>query len=134
MSEIEKITELLKNCNTCYLATVNEEGNPHVRPSGTAQISEGHLYFQTGLRKQLAKQLRCNGKAEISGRYKEEGIRLAGHVTYDPRLETQSSLLEAYPSLKKMYAVNDGNTAVFCFDKAEGEIDLSAHAPEKLGF
>ena len=31
MSEIEKITEFLKNCNTCYLATADEEGNPHVR-------------------------------------------------------------------------------------------------------
>lgn len=134
MSDIEKVTEFLKNCNTYYLATVDEEGNPHVRPFGTAHIFEGHLYFQTGLRKQVAKQLLANGKVEISGMYKGEWIRLAGHVTYDPRPEAQSSLLEAYPSLKKMYAVNDGNTAVFYFDKAEGEIDSFAHAPEKFSF
>lgn len=134
MKDIESVSEFLKKAGIFYLATVDEKGEPHVRPFGVVNIFEGKLYIQTGLKKKVAEQLLNNGKVEISAMYRGDWIRLHGHVTYDKRSEAQASMLDANPSLKKMYAVDDGNTAVFYFDKAEGEIDSFVKDPFKFSF
>lgn len=36
----------------------------------------------------------------------------------DDRVEAKKSMLDAYPSLRKMYDENDGNTQVFYFKNA----------------
>ena len=64
MSNIERVCEFLKEAGTYYLATV-EGDQPRVRPFGTAHIFEGKLYFQTGLVKDVAKQMAANPKVEI---------------------------------------------------------------------
>ena len=48
---MEEVFEFLKNAGTWYLATVDDEGNPQVRPFGAQNIFEGKLYIQTGLKK-----------------------------------------------------------------------------------
>ena len=49
---MEEVLNFLKECGTYYLAT--EEGNqPRVRPFGTVDIFDGHLYIQTGKKKDV---------------------------------------------------------------------------------
>ena len=51
---MEEVQKFLKDCGVYYLATM--EGNePRVRPFGTAEIFEGHLYIQTGKKKDVFK-------------------------------------------------------------------------------
>ena len=43
-------------------------------------------------------------------------------------------ILDAYPSLQKMYAADDGNTEVWCFEHASATLSAFTHEPEVLDF
>lgn len=126
---VEKACEFLKSAGTYYLATVDGD-QPRVRPFGTANIFEGKLYIQTGLKKDVAKQLLANPKAEICAFAGGKWIRIAGELVLDERVEAQKSMLDAHPNLRGMYAEGDGNTAVFCFKNATATIASFTEAPE----
>ena len=133
MTGIEKVTQFLKDAETYYLAT--EEGDqPRVRPFGTAHLYEGKLYIQTGKVKDVSKQLMANPKAEICAFKDGEWIRVAGELVEDDRVEARQSMLDAYPSLQKMYAADDGNTQVFYFRNATATISAFTHEPEVIKF
>lgn len=133
MGNIERVTEFLKNAGTYYLATA-EGDQPRVRPFGTAHIFEGRLYFQTGLSKEVAKQMAANPKVEICACKDGAWIRVEGEAVLDERTEAQASMLEAYPSLKRMYAVGDGNTAVYYLKNAKAVFSSFTAAPETVEF
>ena len=118
---MEEVYEFLKNCGIYYLATV-EGDQPRVRPFGTVDLFEDKLYIQTGLKKEVAKQMLANPKIEISAMYKGKWIRLAAQAVLDERVEAQAHLLVNYPSLEKMYQAGDGNTAVFYLKDAVADI------------
>ena len=126
---MEKALEFLKNAGTYYLATV-EGDQPRVRPFGTANGFEGKLYIQTGLSKDVAKQLLANPKAEICAFKGGKWIRIAGELVLDERIEAQKAMLDAYPSLRGRYAEGDGNTAVFYFKNGTATISSFTDAPE----
>ena len=126
---MEKVVEFLKKAGTYYLATV-EGDQPRVRPFGTAHVFEGKLYIQTGKVKDVSKQLMANPKAEICAFKNGEWIRIAGELIEDDRVEARQSMLDAYPSLQKMYAADDGNTQVFYFKNATATISSFTHEPE----
>ena len=133
MTGIEKVTQFLKEAETYYLATVEGE-QPRVRPFGTAHLYEGKLYIQTGKVKDVSKQLLANPKAEICAFKDGEWIRVAGELVEDDRVEVRQSMLDAYPSLQKMYAADDGNTQVFYFKNATATISAFTHEPEVIKF
>lgn len=133
MTGIEKVTQFLKDAETYYLATV-EGDQPRVRPFGTAHLYEGKLYIQTGKVKDVSKQLMANPKVEICAFKGEEWIRVAGELVEDDRVEARQSMLDAYPSLQKMYAADDGNTQVFYFKNATATISALTHEPEVIKF
>ena len=130
---METVLQFLKDAETYYLATV-EGDQPRVRPFGTAHIFEGKLYIQTGKVKDVSKQLHANPKAEICAFKGGEWIRVAGELVEDDRVEARQSMLDAYPSLQKMYAADDGNTEVFYFKNATATISAFAHEPEVITF
>ena len=63
-----------------------------------------------------------------------EWIRVAGELVEDDRVEARQSMLDAYPSLKKMYAVDDGNTEVFYFKNGVATISSFTHEPKVIKF
>lgn len=130
---MERIVKFLKDAEVYYLATV-EGDQPRVRPFGTAHIFEGRLYIQTGKVKDVSKQLMANAKAEICAFKDGEWIRIAGELIEDDRVEARRSMLDAYPSLQKMYAADDGNTQVFYFRNAKATISAFTHEPEVIQF
>ena len=111
---MEKICNFLKEAGVYYLATV-EDGQPRVRPFGTAHIFEGKLYIQTGKVKPVSKQIAENPKVEICAFKDGTWLRLAGELVEDDRIEAKKSMLDAYENLRAMYDENDGNTQVLYF-------------------
>lgn len=99
---LERVVDFLKQANTYYLATV-EGDQPRVRPFGTAHVYEGRLYIQTGKVKEVSRQMLANPKVEICAFMKGEWIRVSGELVEDDRVEARQSMLDAYPSLQKMY-------------------------------
>ena len=130
---MERICKFLKDAGTYYLATV-EGDQPRVRPFGIAHIFEGKLYIQTGKIKPVSKQLMANRKAEICAFHGGKWLRIAGELVEDDRVEARKSMLDAYPSLRKMYDENDGNTQVFYFKNAIATFSSFTDAPETVQF
>ena len=130
---MERVCKFLKDAGTYYLATV-EGDQPRARPFGTAHIFEGKLYIQTGKVKAVSRQLAANPKVEICAFMKGKWLRLAGELVEDDRVEAKASLLEAYPSLQKMYAADDGNTQVWYFKNATATFSSFTSEPEVITF
>ena len=130
---MERVCNFLKDAGTYYLATV-EGDQPRVRPFGTAHIFEGRLYIQTGKIKPVSRQLLANPKAEICAFHNGTWLRVGGELVEDDRVEARKSMLDAYPSLRKMYDENDGNTQVFYFKNATATFSSFTSAPETIEF
>lgn len=132
MAAIDEVCEFLKKAGTYYLATT-EGDQPRVRPFGTAHIFEGKLYIQSGKSKEVAKQIEANPKFEICA-FKGSWIRVSGELVEDPRIEAQESMLDAYPSLKKMYAAGDGNTVVYYIKNGTATFSSFTEPPKTVEF
>jgi uncharacterized pyridoxamine 5'-phosphate oxidase family protein len=52
----------------------------------------------------------------------------------DPRIEAQESMLEAYPSLKSMYAAGDGNTVVYYIKDGVATFSSFTEPPRTVQF
>lgn len=130
---MERVVKFLKDAEVYYLATMDGD-QPRVRPFGTAHVFEGRLYIQTGKIKDVSKQLMANPKAEICAFKDGEWIRVAGELIEDDRIEARESMLDAYPSLKTMYAADDGNTQVLYFQNATATFSSFMKEPEVVRF
>ncbi len=130
---MERVYEFLKKAGTYYLATV-EGAQPRVRPFGTIHIFDGRLYIQTGKSKSVSKQLSANPKAEICAFHSGTWLRVAGELVEDDRTEARKSMLDAYPSRRKMYDENDGNTQVLYFKNATATFSSFTAQPETVEF
>lgn len=61
-------------------------------------------------------------------------MRISGELVEDDRVESRKSMLDAYPSLRKMYDENDGNTQVFYFKNVTATFSSFTEAPETVTF
>ncbi len=116
-----EVYNFLRKCETYFLATV-EEDQPRVRPFGTVDIFEEHLYIETGKIKKVSKQMAINPKVEICAYDGERWIRIEAVVEEDERIEAKQHMLDTYPSLKGMYKVDDDNMQVLYLKDATATI------------
>ena len=92
MATIEDVHEFLKHTAPTYmLATVDGEGNPRVRPFGTADPFEGRLYIQTGKKKEVYKQIVAHPEVEICAWKGADWWRIQGELVPDERIEAKST-------------------------------------------
>ena len=130
---MEEVCEFLKKCGTYYLATI--DGNsPRVRPFGTAEIFEGHLYMQTGKAKNCFKQIKKNPNVELCGFVDGKWIRVNGKLVNDDRVEAKKHMLDMNPGLRSMYNELDNNTAVLYFENAVATIYSFTEKPKVINF
>lgn len=130
---MKEVYAFLKEAGTYYLATV-EGDQPRVRPFGTIDLFEDKLYIQTGLSKDVAKQMIANPKVEISAMLGGKWIRVAAEAILDENIAAQEHMLDEHPSLKGMYAPGDGNTAVFYLKNVTATISSFTEAPKVITF
>ena len=115
---MNEVLEFLTSNPTFYLATI-EGDQARVRPFGAVMKYENKLYFATNNKKPVFKQLVANPKVEISTTSpKGEWIRLSGNAVVDSRSEVKTAMLEAVPSLKRMYSSDDNIFEVFYLTNA----------------
>ncbi|MFA6844479.1 MAG: pyridoxamine 5'-phosphate oxidase family protein [Sphaerochaetaceae bacterium] len=130
---MKQVYDFLKKCGTYYLATI-EGDQPRVRPFGTVDIYENKLYFQTGKKKDVSKQIHANPKIEICAFMNGSWIRVAATAIEDDRREAREHLLTAYPELRKIYQADDGNTEVFYLKDATATISSFTAKPQVIRF
>ncbi|MBR3404969.1 MAG: pyridoxamine 5'-phosphate oxidase family protein [Firmicutes bacterium] len=130
---MKEVYDFLKAAGTYYLATV-EGDQPRVRPFGTIEMFEGKLYIQTGKIKEVSKQLQANPKAEICAFKDGKWLRVSGKLIRDDRREAKVHMLDAYPSLQRMYSPDDDNTEVLYFEDATATFSSFTEAPRTIKF
>jgi len=130
---MQSVHDFLKSTNTYYLATIDGD-TPRVRPFGTINLFEGKLYIQTGKKKDVAKQIAKNPKAEICAYDGKTWLRIACTLVEDDRTAAQESMLDAYPNIRKMYSVGDGNTVVYYMKNAVATFYTFGAEPKVVRF
>jgi len=130
---MQTVLDFLKKAGTYYIATVDGD-RPRVRPFGTINLFEGRLYIQTGLKKDVARQIAANPKVEICACDGGTWLRVAATLVEDNRAEAQQSMLDAYPSMQGMYAVNDGNNVVYYLKDAVATFYTFGGEPREVRF
>lgn len=128
---MKKVLEFLKENHTYYLATMNGD-QPEIRPFGTIAEFEGKLIIQTGMSKDVFKQIEANPKISLccfDG--KGTWLRLNATAEIDKRDEASAALLAEYPDLQRMYAPGDGNCVVIALTNATARF-CSFTAPEEV--
>ena len=131
---MNEVYEFLKAAGTYYLATT-ENGEPRVRPFGTVDVWNGKLTLQTGLKKDVAKQMLANPRVEIcamsaDGRW----IRVTADAKLVEDVDAAEHMLNAYPDLRAMYRPGDGNTEIFALRSGKAVIASFTAAPRTILF
>ena len=109
---MNEVYELLRKAGTYFLATC-EDGQPHVRPFGTADVYQGRLYFLTGKSKAVSRQLHINPRLELCAMVEGSWLRVEGSAVEDDSREARAAILELHPKLQSVYSPDDGNTEVW---------------------
>ncbi len=78
--------------------------------------------------------MKANPKVEISGMAAGKWIRISAQAVLDERTEAQRHMLDAYPSLQKMYQAGDGNTEVYYLINATAQICSFTEEPKIIQF
>ncbi len=130
---MEEVRNFLKDCGVYYLATIDGD-MPRVRPFGTAEIFEGHLYIQTGKIKKVYAQIKNNNNVEICAFKDGKWIRIEGKLIEDDRVEARKDMLDKNPNLRNMYDENDDNTCVLYFESAKATIYSFTEEPKVITF
>lgn len=132
---MDDVLDYLKNASTYYLATVDENGNPQVRPFGTIAKFEGRLYIQTGRKKAVSRQMHAHPRIEICAVGADGSwLRLAADAVEDDRVEARQAVLDEYPELQNMYAADDGNCEVFALENATATFCSFTAEPRTVTF
>ena len=130
---MKEVQEFLKECGVYFLATT-EGDQPRVRPFGTAEIFENHLYIQTGKKKEVYKQIEKNPKVEMCGFKEGKWIRVTGKLIPDDRIEAKKDMLDKNPDLRRMYDENDDNTIVLYFETGTATFSSFTEEPRVIEF
>ena len=130
---MEEVLTFLKGCGVYFLGTVDGD-KPRVRPFGTAEIFENHLYIQTGKKKDVYKQIEKNNNVEICSYKDGRWIRIEGKLIPDDRVEAKKYMLDKNPELRNMYDENDDNTIVLYFESGKAIISSFTDEPIEIDF
>ncbi len=130
---MEEVQKFLKECGVYYLATIDGDV-PRVRPFGTAEIYENHLYIQTGKKKDVFKQIEKNNNVELCAFKDGKWIRVSGKLLVDDRIEAKKDMLDKNPDLRSMYDENDENTSVLYFENGIATISSFTDEPKIIKF
>ena len=95
---MDEVLAYLKANPTYFLATVDEAGNPQVRPFGTIAKFEGKLYIQTGRVKPVSEQMLAHPRVAICASGTDgTWLRITADAVLDDRLEAREAVLAEYP-------------------------------------
>lgn len=128
---MERIFKFLKENPLQYCATVGLDGKPKVRPFQMMYHKGGDLYYCTGAKKDVYKELQNNPYIEISVSTMEKWLRVRGRVEWVNDISAKERVLTESPLVKSIYKTADNPVLkVFYIADAEAIIaDFSNQPP-----
>lgn len=135
MSGVTKIVEFINKAGCYFIATLDKDGQPRVRPFTLIYEVCGKLAFGTGTHKDVYKQITANPKVEISAFDSTTGkwIRVYGKVAEKGCPELLKKAFETDPNLHKIYNDETGfKLSPFIFEELHATVYSIAEKPEVL--
>lgn len=90
--------DFLREAGTWFLATA-EGGQPRLRPMGGIGLYRDRVYFMTGSRKAVSRQLHANPRVELCAAQGDTWLRVEGSTV----LDSDPAAREAFPPPQALY-------------------------------
>lgn len=120
---VEEIIEFLAQSPAFYMATVEKNGQPRVRPFSFVMEWKGKLTFVTATNKDIYKQLAQNPRLEICSLSPAgDWMRLHGTVKFTAETQARRKVLELMPELKALYQEDDPRMVCFYIARGQAEV------------
>ena len=130
---MKKLIEFLYRNPVQYCATVGLDGNPKCRPFQFMFEIDGKLWFCTGNKKEVYKELQANPNLEISVNSSDNAwCRISGEAHFENNLEVKQMVLDHSELVKGIYKTADNPVfEVFYIENGSAIIvDLSGNPPQ----
>ncbi|WP_338095644.1 pyridoxamine 5'-phosphate oxidase family protein [Methanorbis rubei] len=125
--------EFMKNNPVLYLATVDESGNPKIRPFMFMLEKDGKPYFCTSNKKPMYAQMKNHPNVEITTASPEFAwIRISAKISFSNDLEIKKAVIASSPLVKGIYQTAENpDFAIFTLADATAVIaDFSGNPPK----
>ena len=132
---MNEVIEFLNENSVQYLATVDLDGKPRVRPFQFMLEKEGKLYFCTNNQKNVYKQLKKSPYVEITTSSPTFAwIRLKGKAVFSDDMKIKKAIIESNELVKSQYqTANNPIFKIFYLDEAKAVItDCSGKPPREF--
>ena len=115
---LQRVIDLLDATNLFYIATIDKDNQPRVRPFGNAMVYKDRLYICTAKNKPVGEQIKLNNKVELCVFRDGDWVRITGEVFEDDDREARALMLKKNPLMRNLYNEDDGIFEVLYFKKA----------------
>jgi uncharacterized pyridoxamine 5'-phosphate oxidase family protein len=124
--------EFLKNNPIQYLATVDESGNPRVRPFMFMLEKNGKPYYSTSNQKSMYTQIKAHPRVEITTTSPELAwIRISADIEFVNDMTLKKEIIEAHEMVKGMYQTAENpEFEVFTISGTAVIADFSGQPPK----
>lgn len=134
MTNIEKVSNYLKDAGVFYLTTVDDE-KPKCRPISFYMVVDDTLYFGVGTFKDVYRQLTRNPNVEICAEKDNGFLRYYGKAVFTKDASLQEKAMDVMPMLRDIYNEETGNTlGIFSLESATAEFRRMLDIQEKVVF
>ena len=94
---MEEVLQFLSEAGVYYIASVDSEGKPHLRPFGSRAIVDGKFYIFMSFPKAVYTQIMENRYIEMATMGKDRSwIRIAAKAVPEENLEKREKILKSY--------------------------------------
>lgn len=131
---MKEIIDFIRSCPTYFIATVDGDNQPRVRPFSSICEFEGRLYIESRYSKPFAHQVAANPLVEISAfDGVSRWIRISARLVDDPRVVAKAAMLTAMPELRDLgFDEHDEDMAVYYLADAVAVFSSYTDAPRTI--
>lgn len=134
MTNIEKVSDYLKDAGVFYLTTMDGD-KPKCRPISFYMVVDNTLYFGVGTFKDVYRQLTKNPNVEICAEKNNGFLRYYGKAVFADDMSLQEKAMDVMPMLRDIYNEETGNTlGIFSLESATAEFRGMLDIQEKIVF
>jgi uncharacterized pyridoxamine 5'-phosphate oxidase family protein len=124
MSGVDEVAAFISAVPDFYLATVDADNRPRVRPFGLALAFNGHLWFCTSNQKKVFAEIQNNPYVEVCSFNSKEGawIRVSGKAVVANELAVKQKIFEKAPGIANIYQTVEN--PIYTVFYVEGQADF----------
>jgi len=132
---MDEVLQFLAENHVFFIATMDND-QPRVRPFGFVMKYKGKLYFCTGSKKPVYRQLKANPKFELSADAGQKGwMRLSGKAVFVDDLAAKKQAFQEAPGVAGIYKdPASPDFALFYVKDAEATFCSFSSAPRTVTF